>query len=91
VRRAGARRCSTSTPPDGSPAWERAAFPGVEVFDTGMACLADELLRRAVITPVGRVSLRTSTPLFVDPSRRSRVTGSFILIDQATTTPPGAA
>ena len=33
---------------------------------------------------VGRVRLRTTAPIFVDDYRRNRVTGSFILIDEAT-------
>jgi bifunctional enzyme CysN/CysC len=33
---------------------------------------------------VGRVTLRTTVPLFVDEYRRNRVTGSFILIDEST-------
>jgi bifunctional enzyme CysN/CysC len=39
---------------------------------------------------VGRVSLRTTVPLFVDEYRRNRVTGSFILIDEATFETVGA-
>ncbi|NJK89689.1 MAG: sulfate adenylyltransferase [Myxococcales bacterium] len=33
------------------------------------------------LNDVGRVKLRTSEPLFVDPYRRNRTTGSFILVD----------
>jgi bifunctional enzyme CysN/CysC len=36
------------------------------------------------LNDIGRVTLRTSTPLAVDPYRRNRRTGSFILIDEAT-------
>ena len=32
---------------------------------------------------IGRVSLRTTTPLFIDEYRRNRVTGSFILVDES--------
>ena len=39
---------------------------------------------------VGRVSLRCTVPLFVDEYRRNRVTGSFILIDEATFETVGA-
>jgi bifunctional enzyme CysN/CysC len=39
---------------------------------------------------VGRVSLRTTTPLFIDEYRRNRVTGSFILIDESTFETVGA-
>jgi sulfate adenylyltransferase large subunit len=36
------------------------------------------------LNEIGRVKLRTSAPLIVDPYRRNRATGSFILIDEAT-------
>jgi len=32
---------------------------------------------------IGRVRLRTTAPLFVDPYRKNRGTGSFLLIDEA--------
>ncbi|MGI8657398.1 MAG: sulfate adenylyltransferase subunit 1, partial [Candidatus Limnocylindria bacterium] len=42
------------------------------------------------LNEVGRVRLRTTVPLFVDPYRRSRTTGGFILIDEATNNTVGA-
>jgi bifunctional enzyme CysN/CysC len=39
---------------------------------------------------IGRTNLRTTTPLFVDSYRRNRMTGSFILIDEATNETVGA-
>jgi sulfate adenylyltransferase subunit 1 len=33
---------------------------------------------------IGRVSLRTATPIFYDSYRRNRLTGSFILVDPGT-------
>ena len=36
------------------------------------------------LNDIGRVTLRTSAPLIVDPYRRNRFTGSFILIDEGT-------
>ncbi len=36
------------------------------------------------LNEIGRVRLRTMTPLFVDPYSRNRLTGGFILIDEAT-------
>jgi sulfate adenylyltransferase large subunit len=47
---------------------------------------ADELS----LNGIGRVRLRTSTPLMVDRYRRNRTTGSFILIDEATGDTVGA-
>jgi sulfate adenylyltransferase subunit 1 (EFTu-like GTPase family) len=38
---------------------------------------------RLDLNGIGRVKLRTSTPLMVDRYRRNRTTGSFILIDEA--------
>jgi bifunctional enzyme CysN/CysC len=39
---------------------------------------------------IGRVSLKTTAPLMVDPYERNRATGSFILIDEATNATVGA-
>jgi bifunctional enzyme CysN/CysC len=39
---------------------------------------------------IGRVTVRTANPLFVDEYRRNRVTGSFILVDEATFETVGA-
>ena len=38
---------------------------------------------------MGRVTLRTTVPLFYDEYRRNRTTGSFILIDEATNSTVG--
>ncbi len=43
----------------------------------------DEDADSLTMNDVGRVSLRTTTPLFIDEYRRNRVTGSFILIDES--------
>jgi bifunctional enzyme CysN/CysC len=42
------------------------------------------------LNDIGRVRLRTSTPLAFDPYRSNRRTGSFILIDEATNETVGA-
>jgi bifunctional enzyme CysN/CysC len=44
----------------------------------------DELAESLSLNEIGRVSLRTTTPLFYDEYRRNRATGSFILMDEAT-------
>ncbi|GAA1470166.1 sulfate adenylyltransferase subunit CysN [Microbacterium thalassium] len=36
------------------------------------------------LNEIGRVTLRTTTPLVADPYSRNRTTGSFVLIDEAT-------
>jgi bifunctional enzyme CysN/CysC len=50
--------------------------------DEGAAALA--------LNDLGRVTLRTAAPLFVDEYRRNRATGSFILIDEGTYETVGA-
>jgi sulfate adenylyltransferase large subunit len=42
------------------------------------------------LNEVGRVHLRSSTPLMVDPYARNRTTGSFILVDESTNDTVGA-
>ncbi len=42
------------------------------------------------LNEIGRVRLRTTSPLFVDPYRDNRATGSFILVDEATNRTVGA-
>lgn len=39
---------------------------------------------------IGRITLRTTSPLFFDSYRRNRITGSFILIDESTNVTVGA-
>jgi bifunctional enzyme CysN/CysC len=42
------------------------------------------------LNEIGRVTLRTTEPIFFDEYRKNRQTGSFILIDEATNNPVGA-
>jgi bifunctional enzyme CysN/CysC len=42
------------------------------------------------LNDIGRVRLRTTRPLSVDDYQRNRVTGGFILIDEATNVTVGA-
>jgi bifunctional enzyme CysN/CysC/sulfate adenylyltransferase subunit 1 len=42
------------------------------------------------LNEIGRIRLRTTKPLFVDPYVKNRTTGSFILIDEATGVTVGA-
>ena len=42
------------------------------------------------LNEIGRVHLRSSAPLVVDPYARNRTTGSFILIDESTNDTVGA-
>jgi bifunctional enzyme CysN/CysC len=43
----------------------------------------DEAARELKLNDLGRIRLRTTTPILYDPYRRNRVTGSFILVDEA--------
>ena len=44
----------------------------------------DESVVALGLNEIGRVSLRTASPLMYDPYERNRLTGGFILIDEAT-------
>ncbi len=44
----------------------------------------DETAESLALNEIGRVTMRTTAPLFADPYRRNRATGSFILVDEAT-------
>jgi bifunctional enzyme CysN/CysC len=50
----------------------------------------DEQSPRLALNEIGRVTLRTTAPLFFDAYRDNRHTGSFILIDEATNATVGA-
>ncbi len=43
----------------------------------------DESAPELALNDIGRVTLRTTVPLFIDEYRRNRITGSFLLIDEA--------
>jgi len=44
----------------------------------------DEEATTLTLNEIGRVTLRTTVPLFFDEYRRNRATGSFVLVDEAT-------
>jgi bifunctional enzyme CysN/CysC len=50
----------------------------------------DESTAQLGLNEIGRVSMRTTQPLFTDPYGRNRLTGGFILIDEATNHTVGA-
>jgi bifunctional enzyme CysN/CysC len=50
----------------------------------------DEQTHTLTLNDIGRVSLRTTVPLFFDEYRRNRATGSLILVDEATNNTVGA-
>ena len=43
----------------------------------------DESATELDLNAIGRMTLRTTNPLFFDEYRRNRATGSFILVDEA--------
>ena len=51
----------------------------------------DEQATQLGLNEIGRVTLRTTQPLFCDPYSRNRMTGGLILIDEATSATVGAA
>jgi bifunctional enzyme CysN/CysC len=44
----------------------------------------DDSASSLALNEIGRVTLRTTQPLFFDDYRRNRATGSFVLVDEAT-------
>jgi len=50
----------------------------------------DEQAASLGLNDIGRVTLRTTAPLCYDPYGRNRLTGGFILVDEATDTTAGA-
>jgi bifunctional enzyme CysN/CysC len=50
----------------------------------------DENAETLTLNEIGRVRLRSTTPLFFDEYRRNRTTGSFILVDETTNNTVGA-
>ena len=51
----------------------------------------DEADKNIGLNDIGRITLRTTAPLFLDSYRKNRATGSLILIDEATNNTVGAA
>ncbi|MEN8239936.1 MAG: sulfate adenylyltransferase subunit CysN [Actinomycetota bacterium] len=50
----------------------------------------DESVDHLVLNEIGRIRLRTTQPMFFDPYRENRETGSFILVDEGTNATIGA-
>ena len=55
-----------------------------------VATLGSEPVAELRLNDIGRVSLRTASPLALDPYAEDRTTGAFILLDEATGTTLGA-
>ena len=50
----------------------------------------DENAEALRLNEIGRITLRTTAPLFFDEYRRNRTTGSFVLVDEAANNTVGA-
>jgi bifunctional enzyme CysN/CysC len=61
--------------------WARAKVSSIE-YRTNVNSLHREDADRLALNDIGRVTLRTTQPLFVDTYQENRVTGSFILVDE---------
>jgi bifunctional enzyme CysN/CysC len=64
--------------------WARAMVNEVQYRLDVNTLHRDEEASSLTLNEIGRVSLRTTAPLFFDEYRRNRTTGSFILVDEAT-------
>src|SRR5688572_9666349 len=70
--------------------WARALIRDVQYRLDINTLHRDEESSSLALNEIGRVSLRTTAPLFFDEYRRNRLTGSFILVDEATHNTVGA-
>jgi bifunctional enzyme CysN/CysC len=70
--------------------WARALVTDLHYrFDVSTLHRIDEATKLG-LNEIGRVSLRTTSPLFFDEYRKNRETGSFILVDEVTNNTVGA-
>ena len=76
--RAGRASTRSSTRPARRGPWCRSCTTA----STSTRCTATRTRGALALNEIGRVTLRTTVPLFVDEYRRNRDTGSFILIDE---------
>ncbi len=62
--------------------WARAKVRNIE-YRIDVNTLHREDAEELALNDIGRIALRTTTPLFVDNYQENRATGSFILVDEA--------
>ena len=70
--------------------WARAMVKDVQYRLDVNTLHRDEEATSLALNEIGRVSLRTTAPLFFDEYRRNRTTGSFVLVDESTQNTVGA-
>ena len=64
--------------------WARAMVKDLQYRLDVNSLHRDEAATSLGLNEIGRVTLRTTQPLFVDEYRRNRDTGSFVLVDEST-------
>jgi len=70
--------------------WARALIKDLHYRFDVTTLHRDESATQLGLNEIGRVTLRTTAPLFYDEYRRNRATGSFILVDEHTNATVGA-
>jgi bifunctional enzyme CysN/CysC len=70
--------------------WARAKVTDVSYRVDVNTLHRDQQAGQLGLNEIGRVTLRTTSPLFVDTYQENRTTGSFILVDEATNRTVGA-
>ena len=70
--------------------WARAMVKDLQYRINVNTLHRDEEADSLGLNEIGRIRLRTTTPLFFDEYRRNRDTGSFILVDESTNVTVGA-
>jgi sulfate adenylyltransferase subunit 1 len=70
--------------------WGRALVKDVHYRLNVNTLHRDEDAKTLKLNEIGRATLRTTTPFFVDEYRRNRQTGAFILVDETTNSTVGA-
>jgi sulfate adenylyltransferase large subunit len=70
--------------------WARAMVSGIQYRLDINTLHREEGIGQLKLNEIGRISLRTTAPLAYDEYRRTRTTGSFILVDEATNNTVGA-
>ena len=63
--------------------WTRAIVDSIS-FGLDVNTGEQRAVQHLGLNDLGRVRLRTTTPVIFDPYSRNRTTGSFILVDEAT-------
>lgn len=71
--------------------WARAIVKDIQYRLDINTLHRDENSKELGLNEIGRISIRTTVPLFYDDYRRNRHTGAFILVDDATNNTVGAA